>query len=89
MKVSTLGNTFSGRGEKLVVHVRAFGGIEMAIRWIIGLLAVAAFVVGLVLQILVLTIVGLVGLLLAVVVRSGHNPLAESYRDIRDPRGMP
>ncbi len=61
----------------------------MAIRWIVGVLAAAAFIVGLVLQLLVLTISGLAGLLVAVVVRSGHNPLAESYRDIRDPRGMP
>ncbi len=61
----------------------------MAVRWVIGLLAAAAFVVGLVLQVLVLTIAGLAGLLVAVVVGSGHNPLAESYRDIRDPRGMP
>ena len=61
----------------------------MAVRWVIGLLAAAAFVVGLVFQLLVLTIGGLAGLLVAVVVRSGHNPLAESYRDIRDPRGMP
>jgi uncharacterized membrane protein AbrB (regulator of aidB expression) len=61
----------------------------MAIRWIVGVLAAAAFVVGLVLQLLALTIGGLVGLLVAVVVRSGRNPLAESYRDIRDPRGMP
>jgi hypothetical protein len=61
----------------------------MAIRWIAGLLAAAAFIVGVVLQLLALTIGGLIGLLLAVVVRSGHNPLAESYRDTRDPRGMP
>jgi uncharacterized membrane protein AbrB (regulator of aidB expression) len=61
----------------------------MAIRWTIGLLAAAAFIVGLVLQLLTLTIGGLIGLLVAVVVRSGNNPLAESYRDIRDPRGMP
>ncbi|MBB4904201.1 hypothetical protein [Actinophytocola algeriensis] len=61
----------------------------MAIRWIVGLLAAAAFIVGVVLQLLALTIGGLIGLLLAVVVRSGHNPLAESYRDTRDPRGMP
>jgi hypothetical protein len=61
----------------------------MAIRWTIGLLATAAVVVGLVLQVLALTIDGLTGLLVAVVARSGHSPLAESYRDIRDTRGLP
>ena len=74
-----------GCGEKVSVNVRAFGGLEVAIRWIVGLLAVSSFVVGLVLQVLVLTMCGLVGLLIAVVARSGHNPLAESYRDIREP----
>jgi hypothetical protein len=58
----------------------------MAVRWVIGLLAAATFVVGLVFQLLALTIGGLVGLLVAVVARSGRNPLAESYRDTR---GMP
>ncbi|MGB3441343.1 MAG: hypothetical protein WBA97_21545 [Actinophytocola sp.] len=58
----------------------------MAIRWVVGVLAVAAFIVGLVLQLLALMIGGVVGLLAALVVRSGRNPLAESYRDIRDPR---
>jgi hypothetical protein len=60
----------------------------MAIRWVVGVLAAATFIVGLVLQLLPLTIGGLIGLLGTVVVRSGRSPLAESYRDIRDPRGM-
>jgi hypothetical protein len=57
----------------------------MTVRWVIGSVAAAAFVAGLVFQLLALTIAGLVGLLVAVVVRSGDNPLAETYRDVRDP----
>jgi|tagenome__1003787_1003787.scaffolds.fasta_scaffold18325182_1 hypothetical protein len=55
----------------------------MAVRWIVGLLSGLAFVVGLAYHVLVAAIVGLLGLLGAVVVRPGTNPLAETYRDIR------
>jgi hypothetical protein len=57
----------------------------MSVRWIVGLVTATAFVVGLVFQVLSLTIGGLVGLLVAVVVRPGSNPLAETYRDVREP----
>lgn len=55
----------------------------MAARWIVGLLSALAFVVGLAYHILVAAIVGLLGLLGAVVVRPGVNPLVATYRDIR------
>jgi hypothetical protein len=55
----------------------------MAARWIVGLLSGLAFVVGLAYHVLVAAIVGLLGLLGAVVVRPGINPLTEAYRDIR------
>ena len=55
----------------------------MTVRWFAGLVTALAFVVGLVFHLLVLAIVGLLGLLGAVVVRPGSNPLAETYRDVR------
>jgi hypothetical protein len=55
----------------------------MAVRWIVGFASGAAFVTGLVFEILALAVGGLLGLLGAVVVRRGRNPLAETYRDVR------
>jgi hypothetical protein len=55
----------------------------MTVRWLAGLVAGLAFVVGLAFQVLALAIGGLLGLLAAVVVRPGSNPLAEVYRDVR------
>lgn len=55
----------------------------MAVRWIAGLVAGTAFVLGLVFQLLALTIAGLLGLLGVVVLRPGRNPLAETYRDVQ------
>ncbi len=55
----------------------------MAVRWIAGLVAGIAFVLGLVFQLLALTIAGLLGLLAVVVLRPGRNPLAETYRDVQ------
>ena len=54
----------------------------MAVRWLAGLVAGVLFVLGLVFQVLALTIAGLVGLLGVVVVRTGRSPLAETYRDV-------
>jgi hypothetical protein len=55
----------------------------MAFRWTIGCVAGTLLVVGLVFQMWALTVVGLLGLLGAVVVRGGANPLAATYRDVR------
>ena len=55
----------------------------MAVRWIVGLVSGLAFVTGLAFHVLVPAIVGLLGLLGAVVVRPGSNPLAATYRDVR------
>ncbi len=55
----------------------------MAARWILGLISGLAFVIGLVYHVLIAAIIGLVGLLVAVVARPGTNPLAEAYRDVR------
>jgi len=55
----------------------------MAARWILGLVSGLAFVIGLVYHVSIAAFVGLVGLLAAVVVRPGSNPLAEAYRDVR------
>jgi hypothetical protein len=55
----------------------------MTIRWFVGLVTALSFVVGLVFHFLVLAIAGLLGLLGAVVVRPGSNPLAATYRDVR------
>lgn len=57
----------------------------MAVRWFIGSVAGAAFVVGLVVHVLPLAIGGLLGLLGAVAGRPGTNPLAAPYRDVPDP----
>jgi hypothetical protein len=62
---------------------RFFVGGVMTVRWVVGLVTALAFVVGLVFQLLVLAIAGLLGLLGAVVVRPGSNPLAAAYRDVR------
>ena len=55
----------------------------MAARWLVGLIAGLAFVVGLTYQMFVLAVGGLLGLLGAVAVHPGRNPLAETYRDVR------
>jgi hypothetical protein len=55
----------------------------MAARWILGLVSALAFVIGLVYHVSIAAIVGLLGLLGAVVVRPGANPLVEAYRDVR------
>jgi hypothetical protein len=55
----------------------------MTVRWFAGLVTALSFVVGLVFHLLLLAIAGLVGLLGAVVVRPGSNPLAATYRDVR------
>lgn len=52
-------------------------------RWIVGLVSAVAFVAGLAYHVLAVATVGLLGLLGAVVVRPGTNPLAEAYRDVR------
>lgn len=52
-------------------------------RWIVGLMSAVAFVAGLAYHVLAVAMVGLLGLLGAVVVRPGTNPLAETYRDVR------
>lgn len=57
----------------------------MAVRSFVALAAGLAFVVGLVFYVLPLAIVGLLALLGALVVRPGSNPLAETYRDVREP----
>ena len=55
----------------------------MTVRWFVGLVTALAFVVGLAFHMVALAIAGLLGLLGAVVVRPGTNPLAETYRDVR------
>jgi hypothetical protein len=55
----------------------------MAVRWVAGLVAGFVLVLGLVFQVLALTVAGLVGLLGVVVLRPGRSPLAETYRDLR------
>jgi hypothetical protein len=62
---------------------RIFVGGVMTVRWFVGLVTALSFVVGLVFHLLVLAIAGLLGLLGAVVVRPGSNPLAATYRDVR------
>ncbi len=57
----------------------------MAFRTGVAIVAGLAFVVGLVYYVLPLALVGLLALLGAVVVRPGSNPLAETYRDVREP----
>lgn len=57
----------------------------MAVRSFVGWVAGTALVFGLVLHVLPLAIGGLVGLLIAVMARRGSNPLAETYRDVREP----
>lgn len=52
-------------------------------RWIVGLVSAVAFVAGLAYHVLTIAVVGLLGLLGAVVVRPGINPLAVAYRDVR------
>ncbi|MFL6125463.1 hypothetical protein [Actinophytocola sp.] len=55
----------------------------MAVRWILGLVSGLAFVAGLAFHVLLAAIAGLLGLLGAVVVRPGANPLTATYRDVR------
>jgi hypothetical protein len=55
----------------------------MAARWIVGLVSGLAFVTGLAFHVLVPAMLGLLGLLGAVVVRPGVNPLTAAYRDVR------
>lgn len=55
----------------------------MAVRWVVSVLSGLALVVGLVCQLLALAIGGLLGLLGAIAVHPGSNPLAETYRDVR------
>lgn len=57
----------------------------MAVRTFVAIAAGLAFVAGLVYYILLFAIVGLLALLGALVVRPGSNPLAETYRDVREP----
>jgi hypothetical protein len=57
----------------------------MAVRTFVGWVAGTALVFGLVLHVLPLAIGGLVGLLVVMVAGPGSNPLAETYRDIREP----
>ena len=57
----------------------------MSVRTVVAVLAGLAFVSGLVFQMLPLAMGGLMGLLVAVVIRAGRNPLAEAYRDVREP----
>ena len=54
----------------------------MAARWITGLVSGLAFVTGLAFHVLVAAMLGLLGLLGAVVVRPGVNPLTATYRDV-------
>jgi hypothetical protein len=68
--------------KKQLSRVFSLGEV-MTVRWLVGLVAGLAFVVGLAFQLLALAIGGLLGLLGAVVVRPGSNPLAETYRDVR------
>jgi hypothetical protein len=60
-------------------------GDDMALRTSVALAAGLAFVVGLVNHLLPLAIAGLLAMLGALVVRPGSNPLAETYRDVREP----
>jgi hypothetical protein len=55
----------------------------MAARWLLGLISALAFVGGMVFQVFTLAVGGLLGLLGAVAVHPGRNPLAETYRDVR------
>jgi hypothetical protein len=55
----------------------------MAARWLVGLVSGLAFVVGLVFHVALPAMLGLLGLLGAVVVRPGANPLTAAYRDVR------
>jgi hypothetical protein len=55
----------------------------MTFRLTVGFVSALMFVTGLVFQAFALAICGLLGLLGAVVVRRGRNPLAETYRDVR------
>jgi hypothetical protein len=55
----------------------------MAARWLVGLVSGLAFVFGMAFQVFALAIGGLLGLLGAVAVHPGSNPLAETYRDVR------
>ena len=55
----------------------------MAVRWILGSVSGLALVIGLVYHISIAALVGLAGLLGAVVARPGRNPLAAAYRDVR------
>ena len=81
MKASTLGNIASVPGEKQIVGTLLFGGV-MAARWILGLVSGLVFVIGLAYQLYLAALVALIGLLGAVVVRPGRNPLAAAYRDV-------
>ncbi len=60
----------------------------MAVRTVVAIVAGLGFVVGIVYFVLPLAIVGLLALLGALVVRPGSNPLAETYRDVREPLPM-
>jgi hypothetical protein len=57
----------------------------MAARTTVATTTGLAVVIGLVNNWLPLAIVGLLGLTASLVVRPGSNPLAETYRDIREP----
>ena len=57
----------------------------MAVRSFLGWVTGVALVLGLLLHVLPLAIGGLIGLLIVAVARPGSNPLAETYRDVREP----